>query len=127
MAVKRKKSLYDAKTADVCPCGCCKWHSSKAVRYVLASMFVLIVIAGLASIIYSSNPYYSQSILSFMGVIFLIIFIGWGFGFFCSCRGVHWSRHGYALFDEPKMIAKRRYAEGKISKGEYEKVMRSLH
>jgi uncharacterized membrane protein len=123
----RKKNLYDAKDAESCPCGCCKWHSSKTIQAVLAVMFVLIVVAFAASLIYSSGPYFGRSIISFMGVIFLIIFIGWAFGFFCSCKGVHWSRHGYGFFDESKLIAKRRYAEGRITRKQYERLMKDLY
>lgn len=122
----RKKNLYDSKGADTCPCGCCKWHSSRTIKVVLAIMFVFIIAAFAAAISYSSNPYFGQSVLSFMGVIFLVIFIGWAFGFFCSCRGVHWARHGYSMFDDSRLVAKRRYADGSISKKEYDRILKDL-
>jgi len=123
----RKKSLQNSKSADSCSCGCCRWHSSRTLRLVLAAMFVLIVIALAASIVFRYNPYFNYSILSFIGVIFLVVFIGWGFGFFCSCRGTHWSRHGVEVFDESRSIARKRYAEGKISKKEYDKIVKDLN
>ena len=126
VSMARKKSIYESKSAETCPCGCCKWHSSSTVKGVLAVMFLLIVAAGIASLVFSSNAYFGQSILSFMGVIFLIVFIGWVFGFFCSCRGVHWSRHGYDWLDNSRLIAKRRYAEGEISKKEYDRIMNDI-
>jgi len=123
----RKKSLYESKSADTCPCGCCKWHSSKAVRGVLALMFILIVSAFVASIVFSdASGFYSSSTFSFMGVIFLLVFVGWGFILFCSCRGLHWSRHGYDWLDNSRMTARRRYAEGEISRKDYTKMMDDL-
>jgi uncharacterized membrane protein len=122
----RKKNIHDSRSADTCPCGCCKWHSSRAVQSVLTIMFVLIVASFAASIIWSYNTYFGAGILSFMGVIFLIVFIGWIFGFFCSCRGMHWSRHGYDWLDTARLAAKRRYAEGDITKSQYDKIMRDL-
>ncbi|MGI0100792.1 MAG: hypothetical protein ACREBH_03715 [Candidatus Micrarchaeaceae archaeon] len=126
MPKRRKKNIHDSKSAETCPCGCCKWHSSGAVRALLAIMFVLIVIAFAASLVFSSNQYFSTSILSFMGVIFLIVFIGWVFGFFCSCRGVHWSRHGFNMLDESRIVLKRRYANGEITKKQYESMMKDI-
>lgn len=122
----KKKNIHDSKSAETCPCGCCKWHSSSAVRTILAIMFVLIVISFAASLVFVRNAYFGNAILSFMGVIFLIIFIGWIFGFFCSCRGVHWSRHGYDWIDSGRMAARRRYASGEISKKEYDRIMKDL-
>ena len=122
----RKKSIYDSKSTETCPCGCCKWHSSRAVRALLAVMFVLIVAAFTASLVFSHNPYFGGEVLSFMGVIFLVIFIGWIFGFFCSCRGVHWSRHGYEWLDDSKLVARKRYAKGEITKKEYDNIMKDL-
>lgn len=90
-------------------------------------MFVLIVLAFAAGLVFRANPYYNASVLSFMGVIFLVVFIGWGFSFFCACKGTHWSRHGYEVFDEARMAARKRYADGKISKKEYEKLMKDLN
>lgn len=125
---KRKKSLYDSKSAETCPCGCCKWHSSVAVRAVLAIMFVLIVVSLAATLIFASNrTYFSSVLLSFFGVIFLIVMIGWVFGFFCSCRGIHWHRHGYDWIDASTLIAKRRYAKGEITKREYDRLIRDLN
>ena len=90
-------------------------------------MFILIVAALAASVVMArAEAYYNNSILSFIGVVFLIVFIGWGFGFFCSCRGVHWSRHGYEMFDESRLAARKRYAEGKISRAEYQKILHDL-
>lgn len=122
----RKKNIHDSKSAETCPCGCCKWHSSKAIQIVLAVMFILIVVALAASIIFSSNAYFGNVVFSFIGVILLIVFIGWIFGFFCSCRGVHWSRHGYDWVDSSRLIARERYAKGEISKKEYERIMKDL-
>ncbi len=124
----RKNSVHESTDADSCPCGCCRWHSSRAIRAVLGLMFILIIVGFAASLIFSSSSYYySQGILSFIGVILLIVFIGWIFGFFCSCRGVHWSRHGFGRFDEARMIIRRKYAEGKISKKEYDRLMRDIN
>ncbi len=122
----RKNSIYDSKDAETCPCSCCRWHSSRVVRSVLGAMFILIVIALIASVAYSSNTYFEMSAFSFVGVIFIVVFIGWGFSFFCSCRGIHWARHGYGIFDGSKLVAKSRYANGEISRKEYENMMRDL-
>ena len=90
-------------------------------------MFILIVVAFIASLAFArSSVYYENIILSFMGVIFLIVFIGWIFGFFCSCRGVHWSGHGFGRFDEAKMVLRKKYVEGQISKKEYDRVLKDL-
>lgn len=122
----RKKNLYDSKSAETCPCGCCKWHSNRAISMLLAAMFILIVIAFAASLVFSYNTYYSSSILAFMGVIFLIVFAGWGVGFFCSCRGYHWGRHGYGMPDHARHELRRRYASGEITKKQFDKMMRDL-
>jgi len=123
----RKKNLHDSKSADTCPCGCCKWHSSKTIQAILALMFIFIVVAFIASLVFArSSVYYGNLILSFMGVIFLIVFVGWLFGFFCSCRGVHWSRHGFERFDEARMVLRKKYADGKITKKEYDRVLKDL-
>jgi len=121
----RKKSLYDSKDAQSCPCLCCKWHSSRILSAILAIMFVLIIAAFAAVIIYGNNIYYS-AVEGFTGVILLIVFLGLIFGFFCSCRGVHWSRHGFGMFDEALMIARKRYAKGEITKKEYDKIVDEL-
>lgn len=122
----RKKSVRSSKTAETCQCGCCKWHSSKVIEAVLAAMFILIVVSFAASIIFSSNAYFSRSVLSFMGVVFLIVFIGWVFAFFCSCKGTHLSRHGYTLLDDSRIILRKRYAKGEITKREYDAAMADL-
>ncbi len=123
----RKKNLHDSKSAETCPCGCCKWHSSRTVRAVLAIMFILIVAAFTASLVFTVRAtYFGSVILSFMGVIFLIVFVGWMFGFFCSCRGVHWHRHGIEVVDHARLIARKRYASGEISKKEYDKLVKDL-
>lgn len=124
---RKKNNIHDSKSADTCPCGCCKWHSSKSVQAVLAVMFILIVAAFVASLAFArASAYFSNTVLSFMGVIFLIVFIGWIFGFFCSCRGVHWSRHGFGRFDEATMVLRKKYANGEISKKEYDRVIKDL-
>ncbi|MGD0729126.1 MAG: hypothetical protein ABR981_03555 [Candidatus Micrarchaeaceae archaeon] len=123
----RKKSLHDSKNADSCPCGCCKWHSSNTLRIVLGAMFILIVASFIASLVFArSSIYFSDYILSFMGIIFLIVFIGWVFSFFCSCRGLHWSRHGFEWIDNSRITARNRYAKGDISKKEYDRIMKDL-
>lgn len=122
----RKKNLHDSKNADTCPCACCKWNSSRAIQGVLTIMFILIVAALAASLIWSSNAYFGASVLSFMGVIFLIIFVGIVIGVFCSCRGIHWSRHGYDWLDTAALTARRRYASGEISKKEYDKIVKDI-
>ncbi len=127
----RKSNHHDSKNAETCSCGCCKWHSSKALRIVLAAMFILMVIAVLASIVTVGNAtrsaYFSDSVLSFMGVVFLVVFAGWLVTFLCECSGDHWARHGYTREHEPERILKRRYAEGEISRKEYEEKMKHLN
>ena len=113
------KDLHDSKSSDSCPCGCCKWHSSKAVSILLGVLFIFIVVAFVASLAFTPGTYYSNNILAFMGVIFLIVFIGWGIGFFCSCRGLHWHRHGFGIAEPSDKVLKRRYAKGEISRKEY--------
>jgi uncharacterized membrane protein len=122
----KKNSIRNSKNAEDCPCGCCRWHSSPILKTVLAIMFVLIVIAFLASIIFVHNTYFGRSILSLMGVVFLIVFIGWVFGFFCSCKHTHLARHGYTIFDNSKIIAKKRYAKGEITKKQYDSIMKDI-
>ncbi len=120
------KDLHDSKSAKDCSCGCCKWHSSKAVSIVLSVMFILIVVAFAASLVFTPGTYYSNSILAFMGVVFLIVFIGWGFGFFCSCRGLHWHRHGFGIAESTDAVLKRRYTKGEITKKEYDRMRKDV-
>jgi uncharacterized membrane protein len=122
----KKTSIKNSKNAEECPCACCRWHSSHVLKAVLAIMFVLVVIAFLASIVFSRNAYFGNSILSLMGVVFLIVFIGWVFGFFCSCKHTHLARHGYVIFDDSKLIAKKRYAMGEITKKQYDSIMKDI-
>ena len=90
-------------------------------------MFILIVAAFVASIVFTAKSvYFNNTILAFMGVIFMIVFVGWIFGFFCSCRGTHWHRHGYDWIDSSRMVAKKRYAEGEITRSEYNKIISDL-
>src|SRR5580704_14626526 len=123
----RKKNVQDSKSAETCSCGCCRWHSSRALKALLGVLFVLMIGAIAASLIYSSSAaFYSNLVLSFIAVVLLIVFIGWVFGFFCSCRGQHWSRHGFNQFDEAKMTLRNRYAKGDITKKEYDKMMKDI-
>ncbi len=122
----RKKNLNDSKSADTCPCACCKWNSSATLKGVLGVMFVFMIAALAASIMYPWDGYFTASVSSFLGVVLLVVFIGWVFGFFCSCRGLHWSRHGYNIMDNYKSVAKRRYASGEITKGQYDKIIKDL-
>ena len=122
----RKSNHHDSKDAESCPCGCCRWHTSSTLRAVLAIMFVLMVIAIVASLVFASRPYFGNSVLTLMGVVFLVVFAGWVVTFFCSCRGAHWSRHGYTREHDPAAILKRRYAAGEIGRKEYEEKMRHM-
>lgn len=124
---KNKRSrIYESKSAEKCPCSCCRWHSSKALKSVLAAMFILIVVAGGALIFYPASTYLEVGAMSFVGIILVVVFVGWGVSLSCSCKGIHWARHGYALFDSSKLVAKDRYARGEISRKEFENMMNDL-
>jgi len=122
----KKKNLYESKNAETCPCGCCRWNSSRVLKAIVGVMFVFMIAALAAAIIYPSSAYFPSSVFSFLGVVLLVVFIGWIFGFFCSCRGFHWSRHGYNIMDNSRVIAKERYAKGEITKSQYEKLLKDL-
>ncbi len=122
----RKSNIHDSKDAESCSCGCCRWHSSKILSAILAILFILMVIALAASLAFPRNPYFGSELLSLMGIVFLIVFLGWILTFFCSCRGDHWARHGYTKQHDPILILKARYARGEISRKEYEEKMKQL-
>jgi uncharacterized membrane protein len=126
MPKSKKRNVKLSKSSDTCSCGCCKWHSSKVLKALLGVLFILIVVSFAASLIYKTNNTFNISIYSFLGIVFLIVFIGWIFGFFCTCQGVHWSRHGYESFDKSLSALRKRYANGEITKSQYDSMRKDL-
>lgn len=117
--MKDPKSKYGAN----CSCSCCKWHDSSTVRFLLALLFFALVIDLAAQVVFGVQPYLYISMISFIGIILLIGFIGWVLSMACSCRGRHWI-HGPDR--DPELIAKERYAAGEISRTEYLRIVKDL-
>ena len=73
---------------------------------------------------YTDLPaYLTAALTGFVGLILLIIFVGWVVSIACSCRGRHWI-HGADV--DPSEMARIRYAKGEISKKEYEDIVKTL-
>jgi uncharacterized membrane protein len=98
------------------------WHNSPTVKIVLAVIFLALVVDLAVSAIFGAAGYLTAALAGFVGLILLIMFIGWVVSIACTCRGRHWI-HGS---DNPYESARARYAKGEISKKEYEDIVKTL-
>jgi uncharacterized membrane protein len=106
-----------------CNCNCCKWHHSPTVRIILAVIFLALVVDLAVSAVFGPAAYLTAALSGFVGLILLIIFIGWLISIACTCKGRHWI-HGADA--DPYETARTRYANGNISKKEYEEIVKTL-
>ncbi len=109
--------------AASCSCNCCMWHNSPTVKIVLAVIFLALVVNLAAAAIWGPSGYLTAALSGFVGLILLIMFIGWLLSIACTCRGRHWI-HGADV--DPYETARMRYSKGDISKKEYEEIVRTL-
>ncbi len=105
-----------------CDCNCCMWHNSPTVKIVLAVIFLALVVDLAVSVLIGPAGYLTAALSGFVGLILLIVFAGWLISMACSCKGRHWI-HGP---DDPKDVAKARYARGDITKKEYSEILKDL-
>lgn len=106
-----------------CNCNCCKWHHSPTVKIVLAVIFLALIVDLAVSAIFGPQAYLTAALSSFVGLILLIIFVGWVISIGCTCKGRHWIHGSDADAYE---TARMRYAKGDVSKKEYEDIVRTL-
>ena len=106
-----------------CSCNCCMWHNSPTVKIILAVIFLALVVDLAVSAIWGAQAYLTAALAGFVGLILLIIFVGWVLSIACTCKGRHWI-HGAA--EDPYVTARARYAKGDISKKQYEEIVRTL-
>lgn len=106
-----------------CDCNCCKWHNSPTVKIVLAVIFLALIVDLAVAAVFGSAAYLTAALAGFVGLILLIIFVGWIISIACTCKGRHWI-HGADA--DPYETARFRYANGEISKREYEDIVRTL-
>jgi uncharacterized membrane protein len=98
------------------------WHNSPTVKIVLAVIFLALVVDLAVSAIWGAQGWLTAALAGFIGLILLIIFVGWVLSIACTCKGRHWI-HGT---DDPYETARSRYANGTISKKQYEEIVRTL-
>lgn len=113
------KKLYN----NSCSCSCCKWHYSSVIRFILAVLFLAIVVVLASSVFLGMHSYMVNAIAGFIGIILLIGFIGWALSMMCSCKGAHYI-HG--IRSDPEEIARIRYANGDISRKEYMQIIKDV-
>ena len=106
-----------------CKCNCCMWHRSPTVKIILAVMFLAIVVDLAAQLVFGANIALQAALAGFVGVILLIVGIGWLVSMACSCKGRHWI-HGAE--DDPLTLAQKRYAGGAITKKQYQEIAKEL-
>lgn len=106
-----------------CKCNCCMWHRSATVKIILAVMFLAMVVALAAQVIFGANIAFQGAALAFIGVILMIVGIGWVVSMACSCKGRHWI-HGSD--EDPIEVARLRYAKGDINKSEYDRIIKAI-
>lgn len=106
-----------------CKCNCCMWHRSPTIKIILAIMFLGLVADLAAQVALGPTVYLSAALLGFIGVILLIVFMGWVLSMACSCKGRHWI-HG--ADEDPFEIARVRYAKGDITKKQYLEIKRDI-
>ncbi|MDE1865691.1 MAG: hypothetical protein KGH94_03605 [Candidatus Micrarchaeota archaeon] len=118
MPQKKSQMRYSA-----CDCNCCMWHNSPTVKILLAIVFLALVVDLAVTVFFGPAGYLTAALSGFVGLILLIVFIGWLISISCTCGGRHWI-HGADA--DPKEIAKIRYSKGEISKKEYSDIIRDL-
>jgi uncharacterized membrane protein len=99
------------------------WHNSPTVKIILAVVFLALIVDLAVSAIFGAAAYLTAALAGFIGLILLIILVGWIVSIACSCKGRHWI-HGPDA--DPKEIARMRYAKGDISRKEYNDIVRDL-
>lgn len=109
--------------ATSCDCNCCMWHNSPTVKIILAVIFLALVVDLAVSAVFGAAAYLTAALSGFVGLILLIVFIGWVVSIGCSCKGRHWI-HGAEA--NPYETARIRYAKGDISKKEYQDILKTL-
>ena len=109
--------------SSACDCNCCMWHNSPTVKIILAVIFLALIVDLAVAAIFGAQAYLTAALAGFIGLILLIILVGWIISIACTCRGRHWI-HGPD--QEPAAIAKLRYAKGDISKSEYNEILKGL-
>ncbi len=113
------KKLYN----NSCTCTCCKWHYSSAIRFLLAVLFLSIVVVLGSGVVLGLHQYMLNAITGFIGLILLIGFIGWALSMMCTCKGAHFI-HG--MESNPMEVARARYARGEINRKEYMQISKDL-
>ena len=106
-----------------CRCNCCMWHRSATVKIILAVMFLAMVMSLAFQLVFGANFALQAATLGFLGVIFLIVAVGWIVSMACSCKGRHWI-HGPD--EDPIEVARLRYAKGEINKTDYERIVKTV-
>jgi uncharacterized membrane protein len=106
-----------------CKCNCCMWHKSATIKIILAAIFVAMVVNLVLQLFIGQTAWLAESMLTFVGLVLMIFFIGWIVSMACSCKGRHWI-HGPD--EDPASVAKLRYARGEISKKEYLEIAKQV-
>jgi uncharacterized membrane protein len=118
-----KKNDVHYMRGDACHCSCCMWHRNPVIKIILACLFLAMIADLTLQVVLGTTAYLTQALLSFVGVVLLIVFIGWVVSMGCQCKGRHWI---HAPDEDALSVLQVRYAKGEVNKKQYQEIAKEI-